>query len=90
MKVYSTTNILRNIKDKKLIPLASVEIIYQIWSIFFTDECDMRSNYVKCDTCKQAVNENAFDNHRQDKKCTSITLLFWHDMIIEGSSEAGI
>jgi len=50
---------------------------------FFTDECDMKSNYVKCDTCKQAVHENAFENHRQDKKCTSITLLFRYDTIIE-------
>lgn len=39
----------------------------------------MRSKYVKCDTCKQAVNENAFENHRQDKKCTSIILLFRDD-----------
>jgi len=39
---------------------------------FFTDECDMRSNYVKCETCKQAVHENTFENHRQDKKCTSM------------------
>jgi len=40
----------------------------------------MRSNYVKCDTCKQAVHENAFEVHRQDKKCTSITLLFRYDV----------
>ncbi|XP_024891189.1 centrosomal protein of 104 kDa isoform X1 [Temnothorax curvispinosus] len=45
-----------------------VEISYL--NLHLLNECDMRSNYVKCDTCKQAVNENAFENHRQDKKCT--------------------
>lgn len=49
-----------------------IYVINFIDSFFFTDECDMRSNYVKCETCKQAVHENTFENHRKDKKCTSM------------------
>ncbi|XP_066594183.1 centrosomal protein of 104 kDa [Prorops nasuta] len=33
-------------------------------------ECDIRSSYVKCDTCKQAVPERSFDEHTKSGKCT--------------------
>lgn len=45
---------------------------YKKYSSYFSDECDMRSNYVKCDTCKQAIHENSFEEHRKDNKCTSM------------------
>lgn len=50
----------------------TLDKIVSVKCVLYTDECDMRSNYVKCDTCKQAVHEGAFENHRQDKKCTSM------------------
>lgn len=34
----------------------------------------MRSNYVKCEKCKQTMHENTFEEHRQNKKCTSMQL----------------
>lgn len=33
-------------------------------------ECDLRNNYVKCEICKQAVNEKLFEEHKKDEKCT--------------------
>ncbi|XP_031367191.1 centrosomal protein of 104 kDa isoform X2 [Apis dorsata] len=45
-----------------------VEISYL--NLHLLNECDMRSNYVKCDTCKQAIHENSFEEHRKDNKCT--------------------
>ncbi|KOX72242.1 hypothetical protein WN51_01104, partial [Melipona quadrifasciata] len=40
------------------------------YAFYFSNECDMRSNYVKCDICKQAIHENSFEEHRKDSKCT--------------------
>ncbi|KAI4498659.1 hypothetical protein M0802_006365 [Mischocyttarus mexicanus] len=34
------------------------------------NECDMRRNYRKCDTCKQAVHEGSFDEHKKEKTCS--------------------
>ncbi|CAD1475959.1 unnamed protein product, partial [Heterotrigona itama] len=45
-----------------------VEISYL--NLHLLNECDMRSNYVKCDICKQAIHENSFEEHRKDSKCT--------------------
>lgn len=36
------------------------------------NECDQRNNYVKCNTCKQAVVEKCFPEHLKDDKCTSM------------------
>ncbi|XP_016918894.1 centrosomal protein of 104 kDa isoform X1 [Apis cerana] len=47
-----------------------VEISYL--NLHLLNECDMRSNYVKCDTCKQAIHENSFEEHRKDNKCTKL------------------
>ncbi|XP_033225058.1 centrosomal protein of 104 kDa isoform X2 [Belonocnema kinseyi] len=33
-------------------------------------ECDLRNNYVKCETCKQPVNGKMFEEHSKDEKCT--------------------
>ena len=32
----------------------------------------MRSNYDKCDICKQAIHEDSFEEHRKSSKCTSM------------------
>ncbi|XP_015591563.1 centrosomal protein of 104 kDa isoform X2 [Cephus cinctus] len=45
-----------------------VEISYL--NLHLLNECDMRSNYVKCDTCKQAMHERTFKEHAKDEKCT--------------------
>ncbi|XP_044599316.1 centrosomal protein of 104 kDa isoform X1 [Cotesia glomerata] len=33
-------------------------------------ECDQRNDYVKCDTCKQAIVEKSFSEHSKDDSCT--------------------
>lgn len=43
-----------------------------IYFFIFIDECDMRRNYIKCDICKQALYEGSFDEHRKEKKCSSM------------------
>ncbi|XP_076374958.1 centrosomal protein of 104 kDa isoform X1 [Megalopta genalis] len=45
-----------------------VEISYL--NLHLLNECDMRSNYVKCETCKLAIHENSFNEHRKSNKCT--------------------
>ncbi|XP_034174442.1 centrosomal protein of 104 kDa isoform X2 [Osmia lignaria lignaria] len=45
-----------------------VEISYL--NLHLLNECDMRSNYVKCDTCRLAINEHSYEEHRKDNKCT--------------------
>ncbi|KAK0170867.1 hypothetical protein PV328_008662 [Microctonus aethiopoides] len=45
-----------------------VEISYL--SSHLLNECDQRNNYVKCDTCRQAILEKSFTDHSKDDRCT--------------------
>lgn len=55
-----------------------VEISYL--SSHLLNECDQRNNYVKCDTCRQAILEKSFIDHSKDDRCTSMYIFFFNDL----------